>query len=240
MYANPVLLPQFSNREDLLLSIGIYDNNSFDPVTNSYQPIALTGTTLAMGAPFTGNNWTVTDGPISTTSSTVITIPTFPVGNSLSALSLIVGTGLAIVPGDAILIADTTGLNTMSGYVTSYVPASGALVCQIGCTFQFEIRIAPPQTGGGGYVPWYDFGVYPDYGPLLSASLGNGIMITDLGKVQILIPEVQFRSLGTLGIANTPANWAGTYRCGLTLSDGANTRQLFIAQLPVFNGGVTN
>ena len=242
MYLNPALLPQFSNREDFLMTFAMVDDNSYDPVTNTYQFISLTGTTLAGGPggpPFTGNNWIVTDGAIATTSSTLITIPTFPIGNQLSTLSLTVAPGLGILAGDPITIADPTHVNSMTGYVTGYTPATGALTCQIGCTFQFEIRIAPPNSGGSGYVPWYDFGTYPDYGPLLSASLGNGITIVDMGVFQIFIPETQFRTLGNLGVSNTPMNWGGTYRCGLTLFDGANTRQLFIGRLPVFSGGVT-
>lgn len=242
MYQNPVLLPQFSNREDFLLTIGLWDDLSYNSQTGLYQPISLSGTSL-VGGPggpaFTGNNWTVTDGAIATSSTTQITIPTFPIGNQLSALALTVGTNLGILPGDPITIADASGQNTMTGYVTSYTAANGALVCQIGCTFQFEIRIAGPHNDSSGYVPWYDMGSYPDYGPLLQASLGNGITIVDVGVIQIFIPETQFRKLGNTGASSIPMDWGGTYRCGLTATDSVNTRQLFIARLPVLSGGVT-
>ena len=239
MYVNPALLPQFSNREDLLLTLGLWDDLSYDPATITYQPIALSGTTISGGSSFTGNNWTVTDGAITTHSTTSITIPNFPIGNQLSSLTLTVGTNLGILPGDQVTIADQSGQNTMTGTVLSYVPLTGALVCQVGCTFQFEIRIAPPHSADSGYVPWYDFGAYPDYGPLLSASLGNGITIVDTGTIQIFIPESQFRTLGNLGVSNTPMNWGGTYRCGLTVFDGYSTRQLMIGYLPVVSGWVT-
>ena len=233
------MLPQFSNREDLLLTLGLWDDMSYDPATITYQPIALSGTTISGGSSFTGNNWTVTDGAITTHSTTPITIPNFPIGNQLSSLTLTVGINLGILTGDQVTIADQSGQNTMTGTVLSYVPLTGALVVQVGCTFQFEIRIAPPHSADSGYVPWYDFGAYPDYGPLLSASLGNGITIVDTGVIQIFIPESQFRTLGNLGVSNTPMNWGGTYRAGLTVFDGYSTRQLMIGYLPVVSGWVT-
>ena len=239
MYVNPALLPQFSNREDFKHTMVLADDDSWDPVTMTYQSISISGTQLATGSSFTGNNWVVTDGAISTTSTTSITIPTFPIGNQLSSLALTVGLNLGILAGDWVKIADLSGLNTMTGTVQGYTASTGALVVQVGCTFQFEIRIAPPH-GDSGYVPWYDFGVYPDYGPLLSASLGAGITIIDIGTIQIFIPENRFRTLGNLGVSNTPMNWGGTYRCGLTIFDGYETRQLMIGYLPVVSGWVTN
>jgi len=222
MYGNaPILLDPRTNREDFLLSVSIFDDDTGLPVN-------LANTATASGNAFTGALWTVTDGVISTTSTTSITIPTFPIGNQLSALSLTVGLGLGIVQGDAVKIADATGLNYMLGTVTSYTPSNGLLVCQIGSTFQFEIRRGPPRNDGSGYLPWYDFGTPDQLGPLLSASLGNGILITDLGYMQILIKEAQFRQLGL-----------GTFSADLTMFDGVNTKQVFIANLPVLYGGVT-
>ena len=167
-----------SNREDLLLPVSLFDDDL-------NQPISLSGTTG--GGTF--NGWTVIDGAIATTSTTQITIPQFPIGNQLSSLALTVGIGLNIQPGDPITITDAaTGQNSMVGYVLSYAAATGALVVQIGVTFQFEIRKAGPKNPGTGYISWYDFGTPDNIGPLLSASLGNGIFITDLGTIQITIP----------------------------------------------------
>lgn len=234
MYATPVLHRQFSNREDFLETVGLYDDETG-------APIKLDGTTLGPTNPngFTGSQWTVRDGVILTTSATPITIPAYPIGNQLSALALTVGTGLAIKAGDPITISDTpTGLNSMTGYVTSYVSSTGALVCQIGVTFQFEIRkIGRPMGIGDGYGPWWDFGIPPD-GPLISASLGNGILITDLGSIQILIPESSFRALGNPS-STQPGRGSGTYQTGLTMTDSINTRQVFIGRLPVLYGAVT-
>jgi hypothetical protein len=217
----PVLLPPVSNREDLLISVSMYDDDTGNPIN-------LSNSGTASGAPFSGSSWNVFFGPIVTTSTTPLTIPTPPIGSELSALTLTVGTSLAIVPGNAVQISDPTGGNWMAGTVTSYTASSGTLVCQIGCTFQFEIRRGPPRNDGSGYVPWYDFGTPDEIGPLLSAALGTGVTITDLGYLQILIPESVFRKLNI-----------GTFSANLTAFDGVATRQVFIANLPVLYGGVT-
>jgi len=219
MYAYPVQLPTMSNREDLLLPVSLVDDDL-------NTPINLSGT-VGSG---TFADWSVAAGAIATTSATTITIPAFPIGNQLSALTLTVGAGLAIMPGDPVTISDAaTGKNTMAGYVTGYTVATGALVVQIGVTFQFEIRKGGPKHAGSGYASWCEFGAADNIGPLLSASLGNGIFITDLGTIQIAVPERLVRRLD-----------GGTYLCGLTMTDSVNTRQLLIASLPIVRGGVTH
>jgi hypothetical protein len=231
MYVNRAFLPQVTNREDLLLTVSLFDDDTG-------QPIDLDGVTTATGQAFTAAAWTVTDGAIVTTSATQFTIPAFPISGQLSALALTVGAGLAIKAGDPVTIKDTaTGRNFVTGYVTSYASATGALVCQIGVTFQFEIRRGGPRNTGGGYIAFYDFGTPDDLGPLLSAALGTGITILDIGVIQILIPETTFKTL-TDNVSQT-AN-IGTFDVGMTMTDSVNTRQLFIAELPVLYGGVTN
>jgi hypothetical protein len=231
MYINRAFLPQVTNREDLLLTVSLFDDDTG-------QPIKIDGAVTASGQAFTAAAWTVTDGTIVTTSATSITIPAFPIGNQLSALALTVAAGLAIKAGDPVVIADTATLkNTMTGYVVSYASATGALVCQIGVTFQFEIRRGGPRNVGAGYIPWYDWGTPDSLGPLLTASLGSGITIVDIGMIQILIPEVTFRTLSDN--TNLQAT-TGTFKIGMTLTDSVNTRQLFLADLPVLYGGVTN
>jgi hypothetical protein len=241
VYIQPVLHPQVSNREDFLTTVALYDDDTG-------APINLSGVTLAAANPngLTASAWTVTDGAIVTTSATTLTIPAYPIGSQLTALALTVGTGLGILPGDPITIADTaTKLNTMTGYVVSYASATGALVCQIGVTFQFEIRRGGPRNSGGGYISWYDWGTPDDLGPLLSASLGypsanaSGIIHIDVGFIQILIPEQMFRAIGNPGSLQ-PGGGTGTYMTGLTMSDSVATRQVFIGRLPVLYGGVTN
>jgi hypothetical protein len=224
MYVYPVQFPQISNREDLLLAVSLFDDDTG-------QPVKMDGTTTALPQAFTSSAWTVTDGAISTASATSITIPTYPIGNQLSALALTVGEGLAILAGDPIAIADTaTGLNSMTGYVTSYVPATGALVVQIGCTFVFEIRREGPRSRGwnDGYISSYDAGTSNESGPILRASLGNGITYVDIGIIQIMIPASSMQRLR-----------GATYSVALTVTDSVNTRQMFFGNLPVQWGGVS-
>ncbi len=222
----PVLFPALTNREDLAITVSIFDDDTGDALN-------LSGTSIANAtAPsFTAAAWTVTDGAIQTNSATPITIQNFPIGNALSALALTVGLGLGILAGDPITIADTaTGLNTMTGYVQSYAPATGALVVQIGNTFEFEIRRGRRHDGdglsGGGYSAYYDVGVSDCDGPVISAQLGNGITIIDVGFLLILIPA-----------ALTQRMRHGTYTVAMTMTDSVNTRQVFLGELPVQYGG---
>ncbi len=226
MYQWPVGLSIVTNREDLVLPVSIFDDDL-------NQAVNLSGAAVAGLTAFTSSAWTVTDGSILTTSANSITIPVFPIGNQLSTLALTVGTGLGILAGDPITIADTaTGLNSMTGYVLSYATATGALIAQIGLTFQFEIRKNHRSHSlQSDYSTLYTFGGGPTTGnsPIISASLGNGILITDVGYLQITIPEIQMRTLQS-----------DTHKASLTTTDSVNTRQLFVATLPVIYGGVTN
>jgi hypothetical protein len=228
MYIFPAQLPKFSNREDFLLTVGLYDDDTGDALDVS-------GVTLALpGVPFTSNVWTVTDGAIVTNSTTQITVPPFPIGNQLSSLALTVGKNLSILAGDPVTIADTaTGLNQMTGYVLSYVAATGALVVQVGFVFLFEIRRwhTPGRAiGDDGYsAAAGQMGVLDQGNPIIQATLGNGILITDIGFIQILIPVALFGKLHE-----------HTYLAGLNMADGVpSTRQIFVAELPVQYGGLS-
>lgn len=202
----------------------MFDDNTGDAINFS-------GTTLSSANPngFTGSNWTVTVGPIVSTSTTQITIPAYPIGNQLSSLALTVAPNLGILAGSPVQIADLTGQNTMAGYVLSYAASTGALVCQIGLTFQFEIRDIGRKHYDSGYSPFYDIGVATGDTPIIMASLGDGITIIDQGFLQILIPEAQTRQLRNK-----------TYLASMTATDSISTRQLFIGKLPEQYGGVTN
>lgn len=222
MYIPRLTLPQFSNREDFLLTCAIFDDDTG-------QPVDLDGITVAGNSAFTASAWTVTDGAIITTSATQITLPVFPMSGQLSALALTVGAGLGILQGDPITIKDTaTGKNFATGYVISYSIATGALVVQIGVTFQFQIRLGGPRNTGSGFIPFFDFGTPETTQPLLSATLGSGITILDVGVFQVFIPEIQFRQLVHR-----------SYQAACTITDSVNTRQVFVAELPVLIGGVT-
>jgi hypothetical protein len=232
MYLARTLLPQFSNREDFLLTCALFDDDL-------NQPIKLDGCTTANGQAFTASAWTVVDGAIITTSVTPITIPAFPIGNQVTALALTVGIGLGILAGDTILIFDTaTGSNTLRGYVTSYTPSNGALVVQIGVTFQFEIRRSGPRNNNlDDFSPFFYVGMVLNQPPLITASLGlpspgnteGTITHIDTGVFQIRVAESVFRQLNHR-----------TFRASLTMTDSIDTREIFVAELPVLTGGVSN
>ena len=219
MYQFPVLLPAVSNREDLLLTLGIFDDDTG-------EAIELSGRTLANPGDFTGAVWTVTDGAIVTASTTSLTIPDFPISNQLEAVTLTVGLNLAILPGDPITIADPTGLNTMTGYVVSYAAATGVLVVQVGCQFEFEIR------GGGdcndGYTASYDLMGWGGTGPIILANLGNGIT-----------HHRNDRHRASADRGPKPARRCATrepIEVGMGMFDGQDTRQVFIGDLPITRG----
>jgi hypothetical protein len=218
MYQNPVLFPAITNREDLLCTVSLFDDDTG-------QAIDLSGRTLAGIGDFIGNAWTVTCGSVVTASVTPLTIKDYPFGNEMQAVALTVGAGLAIAAGSPVTISDATVKNTMTGYVTSYAPATGQMVCQIGMAFEFEIRTH--HHHGDGYGP--SFGV-TDHGdsPVISAQLGAGITVVDLGKAQLLIPASTIAKLHHR-----------TYGAAMTMFNGADTRQLFVGKLPVLSGGVS-
>jgi hypothetical protein len=218
MYAFPVLLPAVSNREDLLLTLGLFDDDTGDA-------IELSGRTLANPGDFTASVWTVTDGAIITNSTTQLTIPDFPIGDELEAVSLTVGDNLNILAGDPITIADPTGLNTMTGYVVSYAPATGALVVLVSCLFEFEIR-GGHSGHGDGYTASYDIGGWGGTGPIILANLGNGITIIGTGVVQVRIPAADLYKF----------HYTRTCRVGMNMFDGQDTRQVFIGELPITRG----
>jgi hypothetical protein len=225
MYVYPVVLPQFSNREDFLLTVALTDDDTGEFIN-------LDGCFTVSAMPYAGSNWVVSSGSIRTTSTTFLTIPVFPMMSaSQLALQLTVATNLALVAGMPIKIADPmTGQNFMLGYVISYSTNTGTLVVQIGLAFKFEIRsIAPRATDfWGGYTPFFNVGTLNHAQPLLQATLGDGIAIVDTGVIQILIPAMIFQKLH-----------GGTYGAALALSDSVNTRQVFIATSPIIPGGLS-
>jgi hypothetical protein len=122
------------------------------------------------------------------------------------------------------------GNNSMTGYVTSYASATGKLVVQIGSTFQFEIRpLKQTSDFNYGYTGSWDWiGGVNDYGPLITGALGSGLSIVDVGVLQIRVPEKTFRKLNHR-----------TYGAFLSMTDSYDTRQVFIARLPMQYGGLS-
>lgn len=222
MYAYPVLLPAQTNREDFLRTVALFDDDTG-------QAIDVSGRTLAAPGDFTGNNWTVTDGPIVTNSASQLTIKDYPFGNEMQALAFNVAPGLAIMAQDLITISDPTGLNTMTGYVTSYVPATGAIVVQIGVSFDLEIR-GNHHGGDGGYGSSSSSIGTDDFShPIIQAQLGNGITVIGLGEIQVRIPASTITKLRHK-----------TYGIAMIMYDGADTRQMFVGKMPVLYGGVAS
>lgn len=235
MFQYTTYLPPFSNREDYLLTLSIFDDDTLNPID-------LSGITLAnTGANFTAASWNVVAGGIATTSSTSITIPTFPVtgSNNLTALSLTVGTGLAITQGQPVTISDTaTGKNILNGFVVSYASGTGALVVQIGWMFQFEIRRGGYRNVGDGYQTWWDWGIPDDLGPILQANFSNGYLsLISNNVVQILIPAAIVQSISGTSVFGSDQQ-PGTFKAAMIGSDSVNTRQFLTANQPFYFGGV--
>jgi hypothetical protein len=217
MYAWPVLLPAQTNREDFLRTVSLFDDDTG-------QAIDVSGRTLAVPGDFTGNAWTVVSGTTVTASVTQLTIKDYPFGNEMQATSATVGINLPILAGAPVTIADATGKNTMTGYVTSYAPATGVLVAQIGVAFAFEIR-------GSHHNHDCDYGASWSAGnggdaALIAAQLSNGLSVIDVGKVQVRLPVTLVQKLHHK-----------TYWVGMAMFDGSDTRHVFIGELPVLFGG---
>lgn len=226
LFSDDITLPRFSNREDLYLLIGIYDDDTGEPLN-------LSGCTGGIGGQ--SASWTVT----------ITALPGIPnsvnvVTSSLTLLTIASGTqtltiarNLTIFPQQPVTLADTSGGGTMFGTVLSYVPTTGVLQVSIGMQFTFEIRRAQPRNVVDGYVSWWGIGTTADYGPLIVAYTGSGISIIDLGIIQIEILETRMRQLWT-------PNYGNTFGVGLQMFDGHSTRQIFTGSLPIVFGGVTN
>lgn len=235
MFQYTTYLPPFSNREDYLLTLSIFDDDTLNPIDLSGITLANTGTS------FTSGSWTVVAGGIATNSSTSITIPTFPVTgtNNLIALGLTVGAGLAITPGQPVLIKDTlTGANSLNGFVQSYVSSTGMMIVQIGWAFQFEIRRGGARNVGDGYQTWWDWGIPDDLGPLLQANFSNGYLsLISNNIVQILIPAVIVQTISGTSVFGSDQQ-PGTFKAAMIGSDSVNTRQFLTANQPFYFGGV--
>jgi hypothetical protein len=221
MYIWPVLFPVQTNREDFLRTVSLFDDDTGSAIDFS-------GRTLANPGDFMGASWTVTDGVIVTASVTPLTIKDYPFGLEMQAISPIVGKNLAILAGDFVTIADPTGKNTMSGYVTSYAPSTGALVVQVGSAFEFEIRGHHNHDSSCDYSESSSNIGIDTMTPIISSQLGNGITVVGLGVLQIRIPAITITKLHHR-----------TYGAAMTMFDGSDTRQIFVGRLPMVSGGVT-
>ncbi len=224
MYQQQTQFPPITNRESWTQLIGIYDDDTGAPINLSNTSGAGTFTQWAVQTSATLYGTTL----LSTTSSTSLTI-----GNG--TFNDVIATGLAILPGQFVTYTsqvDTT--KWMTGRVVSYNSGTGAIqFTVVAVSIQLEIRRKNNRQGmwGDAYGPPGDWGGYDSSGPILTASIGNGITIVDIGIIQVYFSETSFRQLarGEHSVAATLAS-----------SDGIDVRQLFLGLLPVFDGQVTN
>lgn len=221
MYQWPTLFPEQTNREDFLKTVSFFDDDTGDALD-------LSGRTLAAPGDFTAAAWTVTVGNIVTASVTPLTIKDYPFGNEMQAIAPVVGLGLAIAAGNPVTIADATGKNTMTGYVISYAPATGAMVVQVGIAFVLEIRSPRSNAFDGGYgYSSSDIGTYGD-APIIQTQLGNGITVVGLGVVQVRIPASTMQKLHHR-----------TYEVGMAMTDSQDTRQVLLGKQPIQGGQIS-
>lgn len=225
MYQPSTIFPEITSRESWSQLIGVYDNETGDPInlTNTSGQGTFASWSVQIAATLFGATL------LATTSASVLTI-----GNG--TFNAVVPTGLAITPGQFVtFISQPSTLNFMQGVINSYDPISGAIYFTI-ATVAIELEIRRVERNGSmwrdsGYGASYSLGSYDYNQPILRASIGNGITIVDLGIFQIYFSETQFRQLGS-GVHSVAATLAS--------ADGIDVRQLFLGRLPVFSGGVTN
>jgi len=226
VYQNSTQFPAVTNRESWQQLIGVYDDNDGSPINLSntsgsgiYSPWSVQVSATLYGTPL-----------LTTTSLSNLTIGT-------GFFNAIVPTNLAIGVGQYVTFIyqnDTT--QWITGAVTAYNPATGAISFNVTTvSIQLEIRRVQNDRGYGynesGYGTSWQWGSIDCNAPILTASIGSGISIVDIGIFQIYFSEPQMRSLGS-----------GMHAVNATLAsaDGIDVRQLFLGRLPVFWGGVTN
>lgn len=225
MYMPSTQFPQITNRESWSQLIGVYDDATGDPInlTNTAGQGTFANWAVQIAATLYGA------ALLSTISQSSLTI-----GNGTFAA--VVPTGLAITPGQFVtFISQPSTTNWMQGQINTYDPDTGDITFTI-ATVAIELEIRRVQRSGSdfrdsGYGANYMLGSYDWDQPILSASIGNGIEIVDLGIFQVYFSETQFRSLGS-GMHSVAATLAS--------ADGVDVRQLFLGRLPVFSGAVTN
>lgn len=225
MYQSATQFPQVTNRESWTQNVLVSDDANG-------QPINLTNT-QGQG---TFANWAV---QVSATLYGAVLLTT----TSLSSLTIGNGTftaavaaGLAITSGQFVnFISQTDTSQWMQGKVVSYNAGTGAITFTVATvSIQLEIRRVSRHGSDwrdSGYGANYQLGSYDCDRPILTASIGSGITIVDVGIFQIYFPESSFRQLGS-GMHSVAATLAS--------ADGTDVRQLFLGRLPVFAGGVTN
>lgn len=223
MYQPSTQFPQITNRESWTQLVGVYDDSTGDAINLSNS-----------SGQGTFSNWSVQTSASLYGTAIVSAVSVTPLTIGNGTFAAVLPAGLSISPGQYVtFISQLDTTQWMRGQVNSYNAATGAISFAVATvSIQLEIRrVDRDGYQGSGYGPNYSLGSY-DWGqPILTASIGNGISIVDIGIFQVYFSETQFRSLG-----------AGMYSVNATIksADGIDVRQLFLGRLPVFNGGVTN
>jgi hypothetical protein len=223
MYAPSTQFPEITNRESWSQLIGVYDDDSGDPISLS---------NIGGQGSFSAWNVQVMNALYGDTVLTAQSSSNLTIGNG--TVNAVIGAGLAISAGQYVnFAAQSDATNFMQGQVASYNPTTGAITFSVASvSIQLEIRRAKgPGYNRDGYGPYATVGEYDWGAPILTASIGNGISIVDTGIFQVYFSETSMRSLGP-GMHSVAAT--------LTSADGIDTRQLFLGRLPVAYGGVTN
>jgi hypothetical protein len=225
VYQPQTQFPAITTRESWSQLIGVYDDDTGDPInlTNTSGQGTFASWAVQISATLYGA------ALINTTSLTSLTIGNGP-------FTATIPSGLAITPGQFVkFLSQANNTNWMQGQITAYNPATGVISFNI-ATVSIELEIRRISRHGSdfrdsGYGANYTLGSYDWGAPILSASIGNGITIVDRGIFQIYFSETQFRSLGS-GMHSVAATLAS--------ADGIDVRQLFLGRLPVLSGNVTN
>lgn len=223
MYSWPTRFRPITTRETLTLTLRFKD-------VDTSEFVNISGIT---GLPQTIGHWVVRAGQnVITDTVSNITVPQFPYSTDMLAVAFVVPPGLAINAGSALSLTSLDGATVLVGYVVSYNSMTGAVVGQIGMSFQFEIRVKfSTRDFYDGYSSFPNAGIgtagFP--APLITASLGDGkIKYVENTVVQVQIPETDMRKL-----------WLDTFDCAMTMTDTQTQVQLFVGDLPVIGGGVS-
>lgn len=216
MYQSSTIFPQVTTRESWTQLIGVYDDATGDPINLSNT--SGQGTFSAWSVQIAN---TLYGTPVITANS----VNTLTIGNG--SFSDVIAPNLNIQPNQYVTyISQADTANWMQGQVTFYDSTTGAIDFTI-ATVAIELEIRRAEGHGANYM----LGPYDWGSPILTASIGNGISIVDVGVFQVYFSETDFRSLGS-GMHSVAATLAS--------ADGVDVRQLFLGRLPVFAGRVTN
>jgi hypothetical protein len=239
MYMNPTQFPEQTNRESFSPLIGIYDDDTGDPIslTNSSGAGTFSSWIVQVSTILYGSSILTTTSLSTLTIATGSQSATLPVillaPNNFLVQITIVSPGLPIVPGQYVMFtASSDSTKWMAGIVTSYNPVTGSLNFTVATVnIQLEIRRMRDGPHWDGYSDNFaGYGSTDCDAPILTASVGNGIYIVDTGIIQVYFSKTSMRRLSS-GVHSVAAT--------LDTSDEFDARQLFRGRLPIFEGGVT-